>query len=96
MQTALAPPSLSNIKTVFAMAQQYDVIHVEKQSGGVSSRMEHEEDRTEKETKKATCEEAGEKQLVCDNCGEVVKTETDSPLSVTFKIDGTTYQYDIR
>ena len=29
------------------MAQQYDVIHVEKQSGGVSSRMEHEEDRTE-------------------------------------------------
>ena len=29
-------------------------------------------------------------------CPEVVKTETDSPLSVTFKIDGTTYQYDIR
>ena len=34
------------------------------------------EKTTEKETKKATCEEAGEKQFVCDNCGEVVKTET--------------------
>ena len=35
---------------------------------------------------------------LCMECelAEVVKTETDSPLSVTFKIDGTTYQYDIR
>lgn len=41
------------------MAQQYDVIHVEKQSGGVSSRMEHEEDRTEKETKNADINRAG-------------------------------------
>ena len=38
---------------------QYDVIHVEKQSGGVSSRMEHEEDRTEKETKNADRTRAG-------------------------------------
>ena len=29
-------------------------------------------------------------------CPEVVKTQTDAPLFVTFKIEGTTYQYDIR
>ena len=34
------------------------------------------EKTTEKVTKQATCEEAGEKQFVCDKCGEVVKTET--------------------
>ena len=47
-------------------------------SGGsvtvVSTECAHEK-TTDKITKAATCEEAGEKQMVCDACGEVVKTE---------------------
>jgi len=43
------------------------------------------EKTVEKVVKEAKCEEAGEKQLVCGKCGEVVKTEEIPALSHDFK-----------
>lgn len=52
MQTAEAAALHMSNFTYFGMPQ-YDVIHVAKHSGGVSSKVEQEEDRTEKETRNA-------------------------------------------
>lgn len=59
------------------------------------------ETTTENITKEATCTEAGEKQIVCSNCGEIVKTVAIDALGHDFQTvethvnadDGHTYEY---